>query len=340
MKASRLFLIFLCVLFLPIIRIQAQAVDDTSGSSVQDLISGGIEIVLFPQIPGPNESVHATLNSTTVDLDISDITWVVNGKNLQSGQGLKDLTFMTGSTGTKTTIEAIISSSGGSITKKITLNSADVDLLWEGRGYTPPFYKGKTLWGFQTQMNLVAVPHIMNSSGQEINPSTLIYKWIKDGSILGNVSGAGKNSLTISDSVLSMPISIEVQVFINRDTLVANKVINFAPGKQEVLIYESSPLYGILFNKEVGSGFSTMNTEFSFVAIPLFFSTLNRESKNIVYDWQPNNADSGSKSIMTYRNPDNTSGASNVSIGVNSSFMITQTANKTFKVQFNNASGL
>ena len=334
---NRFFFLVLIFLISPLLFVHAQTVVSSDESPIQNLISSGISFVLYPQNPGPNDDVQASIESTTVDLETSQITWTLNGKVLGQGQGFKSVNFSTGPTGTKALLEVTILSVSGSIKKSILLNSNDVDLLWEGRGYVPPFYKGKTLWGTQTSMVLVAIPHILGSSGIEIKPETLIYKWLKDGYVLGNVSGYGKNTLSISDSVLSLPINIEVQVYNNTDTLIASKKMNFNPGAPKLLIFENNPLYGVLYNKEIGTTFSATNKEFSFVAVPLFFRTLKRNSQNITFSWQPNIQNSGDNSLVTYRVPDNSSGSSNVSVQATNSVQISQSAERSFKVQFNNS---
>jgi len=324
--------LFLLVIFLvfPYSFAASQALES------QDLVSSGIEFVLYPQTASPNSNVQAVLESTSVNLDTSNIAWLLNGKNIKSGLGIKEINFTTGPVGSQTTLEAIISNSGNNISKKITIASSDIDILWRGKGFIPPFYKGRTLWGAQTSITLMALPHVFNSNGKEISNNNLIYKWIKDGFVLGNVSGVGKNSLSLSDSVLSMPINIEVQVSIDGNSVVATKNLSFIPKKQSILIYENNPLYGLLFNKEINGLFSTTEKEFSFAAFPLFFSTTKKDSGNITYAWLLNGINSGSQSIITYRAPDNSPVSSNITLNVVSPLMVLQNVSRNFVAQFIN----
>src|SRR3990167_10337236 len=79
------------------------------------------------------------------------------------------------------------------------LQAEEVDLLWQGNSYVPPFYEGRTLWSSQSRITFLAIPH-----GAGIgNPANLTYKWTKNGTVLGNINGVGKNTLSFIDSILS-----------------------------------------------------------------------------------------------------------------------------------------
>src|SRR3990167_742525 len=81
-----------------------------------------------------------------------------------------------------------------------------VDILWQGDTYTPPFYKGKSLWSNQSRITFVAIPQGLG------NPASLNYKWTKNGTVLGNINGIGKNTLSFTDSILSRPQTIRVDI--------------------------------------------------------------------------------------------------------------------------------
>src|SRR3989344_2819964 len=85
-------------------------------------------------------------------------------------------------------------------------HAQSVDILWQGEVYTPPFYQGKTFWSKQSRIPLVAIPQSLG------NPANLTYKWTKNGTVLGNVNGVGKNSIYFVDSILSKGKTIEVEI--------------------------------------------------------------------------------------------------------------------------------
>src|SRR5262245_18430252 len=80
-----------------------------------------------------------------------------------------------------------------------------VDLLWQGEVYTPPFYLGRALWSGQSRLTVVAVPHVGSSAA-----NSLVYRWTRDGEVLGNASGVGKRTLSFNDSVLSKATQIQL----------------------------------------------------------------------------------------------------------------------------------
>src|SRR3990167_8183019 len=105
------------------------------------------------------------------------------------------------------------------------LHAQEVDILWQGKTYTPPFYKGKTLWSSQSKIALLAIPHISGAG----NPVNLTYKWIKNGTVLGNINGVGKNTLAFTDSILSKPQTIKVEILSEQKTVLASASIFVTP---------------------------------------------------------------------------------------------------------------
>ncbi|MDB5254098.1 MAG: seg [Parcubacteria group bacterium] len=318
------FALLVGILFSPVlIHAQVPSIDGT-----EDILASGIILNLTPQYPAPGDTVTARLQSSTIDLGTATITWSLNKIGAKSGLGLTSFTLTAPSTG-ETTIGVSIKSNQGDFTKTFTVSSGSVDLLWQGSGYTPPFYKGKTLWTHQTTLTLLAIPHVGKSA------STLIYKWYLDGEVMGQVSGTGRSSFSFTGSLLRQPRTVKVEILTDRDTTVASASLTQTSISPSLLVYEKSPLYGISFNREVGDAFVTTNKEFSFVGIPLFFGALNRTAEQIVYSWA-SGSDSKPGSDVTYRIPEGASGTSLVLLEARNSIDITQSAQKTFSVQFGN----
>ena len=144
-------MIFSGLVFLPLLAL-------AQGAQLNILIDSGTSLLVFPATPGPNEQVTARLESSNIDLDISNITWSLNGKTVKSGQGVKDFAFISGDIGSRVLIVASIDSTRGKITKVYDFTVGSVDLIWEGGGYVPPFYSGRSLWARQGQLRLLAIP--------------------------------------------------------------------------------------------------------------------------------------------------------------------------------------
>jgi len=312
----------------------AQEIQQVGPSDITNIIN----FIILPEVPNPNSPVTVSLESSGLDLDTAFITWSVNNKKIKSGQGLKKINLTNGPIGSKTTVSVDIDIKTEVVTRSITLSAGEVDLLWQGETYVPPFYKGRKLWTKQSQITLVAIPHIILSNGERIDIKSLIYRWTKDETVLGNSSGVGKNSLKLFDSILSLPQTIQVDILTDKNTVVASASINLVPQTVSVLIYEDNPLYGFLFNKEVGSNFILKSKEVSFVAFPFFFSVTNKNAPSLVYTWNNRSVVSETSNRVTFRAPDNTTGTSKISIGIQNENKILQTSTKNFIVKFGNLS--
>ncbi len=295
-----------------------------------------ISISIRPENPGPNSPVSISINSSATDLDNSQISWSVDGKVEKSGQGVKSFSLRTGNLGTSVTVDINIRPAvGESFRKTVVIKPSEIDLMWQGNTYTPPFYKGRALWSTQSRMTIFAVPHVTDSSGREINRSSLIYKWSRNDTVLGSLSGANKHSLTLSSSIFPAPQKIRVDVSTNGETL-ASKTIIISPTSPQILVYENNPLYGPLFNAEVGQRINLREKEITFVAYPLFFGVSDRNDASIKYSWSANGSNVGQNtSRVTFRSPDS-AGSSNLSIHAENSAKFTQTADKSFGVEFSN----
>src|SRR3989344_1490686 len=121
-----------------------------------------------------------------------------------------------------------------------SINAQSIDILWQGETYTPPFYKGKTLLSTQSGITLVAIPHGLGSS------ANLNYKWTRNGTVLGNISGRGKNTLTFVDSVLSRSQTFKVDILSSEDKVLASAFHTFIPTSPNLAVSENNPLYGFM----------------------------------------------------------------------------------------------
>jgi hypothetical protein len=203
-----------------------------------------------------------------------------------------------------------------------------VDIIWQGNTYTPPFYKGRSLWPFQGEIILSAITSSLNSKN-------LTYKWVRNGTVQGNLSGVGKNSYIFSDAGLFLPQRIRVDV-LNDDELIGRASVSVRPSPPIVLAYENSPLLGYVFEKEASNLFKLNKEEISFSAFPYYFSTPFKDGGSVTYLWRINNSSSnqvGSK--VTFRAP-KSEGKSLVSVDIKNLQKVTQSAKKDFLVQFDN----
>lgn len=205
-----------------------------------------------------------------------------------------------------------------------------VDLLWQADTYTSPFYKGRALWSNQSRITLTAVPHGLGSS------ANLIYKWTRNGTVLGNISGRGQNTIAFTDSVLSRPQTFKVDILSNDEIVLTSMSSTFIPTSPNLVIYENNPLYGFMFHREMSGTRQLEEREITFTAFPFFFSASNRMDDALGYEWRTNTGGVETKNSVTYRTPEDAAGVSRVSIRAFNQDKIMQDTNKSFLVQFGN----
>lgn len=212
------------------------------------------------------------------------------------------------------------------------LAAGEVDLLWQGRTYTPPFYLGLPLWSNESRITLVALARVPG-----VEASALYYKWSKNGTVLGTSSGVNKRSLTFADSVLSLPAEIRVDVLrAQGEGIEASASVTLAPVASKLLVYEDSPLYGLMLHKAVLGEFSLSEPEVTFAAFPLYSTVTDRRASAMTYTWTTNSNEKRIGESITYRAPENSAGSSNVSLRAANIRVLTQPKVMSFLVKFDN----
>lgn len=208
------------------------------------------------------------------------------------------------------------------------VRAQSVDILWQGETYTPPFYQGRPLWSKQSIITFVAIPQGLGNS------ANLNYKWTRNGTVLGNTNGIGRNYLSFADSVLSRPQTIKVEIVSGEEEILASASTTVIPTSPILAVYENNPLYGFMFHREAGDVQELKEREVTFAVFPLFFSAFEREDNILKYEWRTNAGGIETGDSVTYRTPENTAGSSRVTVRVSNISQIMQDANKNFLIQF------
>ena len=212
----------------------------------------------------------------------------------------------------------------------LNLQAQSVDLLWQGETYVSPFYKGRALWSGQSKVTLLAIPQGLGS------PANLNYKWSRNGTILGNINGIGKNTLAFTGSVLSKRETIKIEIVSNQNAVLASESVTLTPASPILAIYENNPLYGFMFHRETSGTYELKEREVTFSAFPFFFSALDRRGSTLKYEWRTNAGGVENTNSVTYRTPDDATGSSEVRVNTSHGDKIMQNANKNFLIQFGN----
>lgn len=299
-----------------------------------------INVEMIPLVPKAGESVHVTLVSYLTDINMANIIWTVNGKTIKSGTGIKEFDFIMGGDGQTTTLGIIVkTTSEGTIEKSFSLKPASVDLIWQSNGVVPPFYKGKSLFSHQNEVTVVALPHVLGKNGTEINPKNFSYTWKKNGSVIEEASGYGKNTYTFEGSIISRPLNIGVEATSLGNEGVVYGSINLKPTDPTVIFYKKDPVYGIEFQKAIGANQELMDSdEISVIGIPLFFNSNNKKGGGLVFTWSINGVpiDNGGygQAVQTFRKVTDTGGSSNISLSIENREKILQFKSSAFNLTF------
>lgn len=248
-----------------------------------------LTIVLTPDTPGAFDSVSAKAESFIVDLQPATLTWTLDGKQIEKGVGKTNVQFSTGDLGKSMTLRVTaILKLGESISATSVLRPEEVDLVAESASYTHPFYKSKALLPASGQVTLIAIPHLKNSLGTSLDRNTLIYTWKDGAKVLGNLSGAGKHTITIEGPQLLRDKFIQLEVTSPDKTLRAKNTLILKPFAQKVALYAKDSLLGVLFNRAIVGSQTYRGSELDLIAFPYFFSSDVRYDPALTHSWELN----------------------------------------------------
>lgn len=309
-------IIILSLAFFLIFALEARG--QARAAAMTDAIADSVDITTAPEFPGANQDVSVRIESFSFDLNSSEIIWALNGIIKDKGVGKKDFYFKTGEIGTASLIKILIKTkTGKNIEKSLIVRPAGVDILWQADSYAPPFYRGKALYSYQSLITVIALPDLANSSGAKINPENLIYKWTKDGKVLGEISGYGKNKFSFQRLILSSPTEIEVEVMSSDKNIKASGSISLEPVEPKAILYENNPLYGIIYERAAVNEFKMNGNEITLSAVPYFFGLEELNGGKIKYNWNMNGQNISGKENgrkITFRNADGGKGSAEISV--------------------------
>ena len=287
-----------------------------------------------PAYPTPNQAVTLTARSS-VPKGAYLYSWTVNGSLLTEGYDLTTVTIISGAGGTETSVEVVLIDDEGDVVGSdiYVVRPGSVEIIWEGKTYVPPFYRGKPYPNGDSQITLQAIPHL-SSGGKEFSDGDLVYQWEVDGKNLGSQSGYGKSSLTIRPTSFRNTTTVTVVVE-TRDGLNAAKGVAAIPiVAPKIIVYEDTPLGGLQFNRAIPANFAFTGTEMTFWAVPFF----TIDPKILTYGWTLNGSpfelDSTEPSVATFRKTGEGGGTFSVGITAQKSGHIFEKAAKTFNLIF------
>lgn len=319
------------------------------------LSAGGVFVVLFfpsiafaaldlvtfstnPQNPSPNQPVTVTIQSYAINLNSAKITWYVDKEVVKEGIAEKSIQANTKEFGKTTVIDVVIvDAEGVRSDKKFLLRPIEIDILWEADTYTPPFYKGKALPTYKSNVRATAMARFRSLSD---NPSSFYYTWTIN-QIQGLGEGLGKTSAIIPMKYAGSPVPTLVKA---SDPSTNSEQGNSGSTMQNILavdplllFYEQAPLLGTILERALSGSANTKGTSFRIRAVPYFFSIDDMANGDLVYTWKK-----GGQSIAPSLDPTSFqlgkagtgAEASAVSLSVQNRKRILQAANTQVTVNF------
>jgi len=283
-----------------------------------------------PSSPGPGEQVSITLTAYGFDIKTSTISWYQNDKIIVRDVGRKTYNFNLGPVGAQTKVTVFVTSPGGQkATKTFIFDPAEIELFWNTQTSHPAFYQGKARPSAGATIHLVAWPYLVNHAGQKLDPAKLTYHWQKNSSNLDNLSGLGKNSISIKTSATDSQLKISVTALSLTDKISATKDLIINLVQPEILFYEKKPLTGINYGQILPGEYSLFDREVTVRAEPYFLPSDNNLFFKYLWTLDQSSAESRPDDplAITLRPSQNVSGSNRIGFSA-------QNANSTFNNSF------
>jgi hypothetical protein len=205
--------------------------------------------------------------------------------------------------------------------KTITLNPADVDLIYEAQTYAHPFFKGKKQFTSESVVTFIAIPNFVTPAGRKIPDGELVYTWKTNGTVQQSVSGYGRNTFTLKGTLIERPMQVTVDVSAVNSTLASTQSIYIHSTSPEIVLYENNPLLGVVYDKAIMGTFLLERPQVDFEGVPYFFDAQTKDSASLNYAWTINGVTVTSKTqtenYMLLRNDNNEEGQATISATVN-----------------------
>lgn len=290
-----------------------------------------------PQYPAPYSNTVLSFVSSSIDLANAVLSVSVDGKKVYTG-AVQPVAITLGSSGDVTKVVATISSGGSNYSQSISVQPQDVVLVAEPISSSPTLYRGKPFIPLEGSVRVVAMANLKNASGNALNPKSLAYSWIVDGTRIANSSGIGKEAIIVASPLQYRSRSISVSVMSSDGSLVGGAEMEFSPLEPSVRIYENDPLLGIRYDHAL-LGEYAISDESTLFAAPFSIPTSNG---NPVIRWFLNGAQAQTGNSITLRPTGTGQGNASLSLVASAGNYTTATTNLSlsFGAKPNNFFGL
>lgn len=232
-----------------------------SAASYQDLL-----LTLDPELPGPGDTITATINSYAYDLNSTQIVWYLDGTVVGTG---RSATFSAPTHSAP--VELTVIAGSHSITHTIT--PAQLDLLWEADTYVPSFYTGRALPSVGSHIHAHAIPHIAATTltAASTTANALLYNWYVNSRLLVDNSGVGRDVLITDAPGLYDSYLLSVEVLAPSGLKVARAGTRITSVEPTLVAYGVSPLLGTVTYRDYAS-LKDIALEDTPALLPYYFS--------------------------------------------------------------------
>lgn len=210
-------------------------------------------------------------------------------------------------------------------------------MLWQAEdSYTPPFYEGKAMPTSSSEIKVIAMPEIKNSSGF-VDPNNMIYSWQLDQNNQQADSGYGKNSfLYVSDFLdTSNDVSVVTTTVDGQDS--AQGGLNIKTINPKIDFYKDDLTLGTDWQQALSDESWVSGNEIV-QAAPYFISPKDFRIPTLVFTWSVNGQQvptlSYNESILPLQAQPGASGTSQIGLEIDSTQNITETVSKTMNLNF------
>ncbi len=247
-----------------------------------------ITIDFSPAILGAFQEVTLRTTSDYIDLNRYRASWYVDGKIVADGVGKRSITLKTRGYGQQTTVIVLIQLPTTLIKKTFSFEPQDMTVLWEALdSYTPPFYQGKKLPSREGIIKAVAIPNIKDGSGAEFNPKTGVYRWVRNGNVVGAAAGYGKDSFSFKNNKIRSVEEITVTASDVNKIHETTQTVTIPTVDPMILFYEKNYQTGIT-NSYTTAALNLLQQASIVVAEPYFFSTPLSGIRSLLFTWTMN----------------------------------------------------
>ena len=246
-----------------------------------------VSLAITPEFPEPNSEVRARIITYSFDLDRASVEWVLNGRRLGAGVGLKEVSFMSGPAGSAGVLKVRVSPQGGPgvVEKTLEIRPAAADLLVETDNFVPYWYRGGKVVSPASRVKVVAIPHFI-FEGARLDPKSLVYEWRLDGERQGEKSGRGRQSFSFKmPRAAGEPVEISVKISSPQGTLNAEARTAIEAQNPQILFYEKKPLLGLVSSEAMTAKVITPGSSLEVEAVPFFMNASSLKDLNFRWNF-------------------------------------------------------